>query len=109
MAAAGKEADGTRKATTRMVVLGSREDRPDYAYEDQAQIRIYQLQDGKECSTAVPDLRGNPVLRVCAKRRGKDVLISVEGTHGELSVLVYEGENKREGKILPEEDCVWLQ
>lgn len=93
----------------RMVVLGSREDRPDYAYEDRAQIRVYQLQDGKECCTAVPDLRGNPVLRVCARRRGKDVLISVEGKHGELSVAVYEGENKREGRILPEEDCVWLQ
>ncbi len=26
-------------------------------------------------------------------------MISVEGTHGELSVLVYEGENKREGRF----------
>ena len=30
-------------------------------------------------------------------------------TYTQDETIRYEGENKREGKILPEEDCVWLQ
>ncbi len=91
-----------------MLAWGSRGDRPDYSYEKQVEIRIYQLLDGKQCDTVISDIHGTPVLHVSATRSKNQILISVEESHEDLTVVVYEGEEKKIGCLEAEKNSLTI-
>lgn len=62
-----------------MVVMGAHDDKPDYDYADGAEVRIYSLQDGKEASTVVYDMKQNVDLTVSAKKDGGKITVSANG------------------------------
>ena len=62
-----------------IVIMGAHDDKPDYDYADGAEVRIYALQDGKEASSVVYDMKQNVDLTVSAKKDGGKISIHTEG------------------------------
>ncbi len=63
-----------------IVILGSHDDKPDYDYADGAEVRIYALQEGKEASSVVYDMKQNVDLSVNAKIENGKITVHTEGT-----------------------------
>jgi len=62
-----------------IVIMGSHDDRPDYDYADGAEVRIYSLQEGRETSAVVYDMKQNVDLSVTAKNMDGRILFHAEG------------------------------
>ena len=62
-----------------IVIMGAHDDKPDYDYADGAEVRIYALQDGKEASSVVYNMKQNVDLTVSAKKDGGKISIHTEG------------------------------
>ena len=60
-----------------IVVLGTCDERPDYDYGDNAEIRIYALQDGMEANSVVYGMDQREEISVTAKKSGTQIHISV--------------------------------
>ncbi len=63
-----------------IIVMGAHDDRPDYDYADGAEVRIYALQEGKEASTVVYDMKQNVDLSVNVKNEDGKLSIHTKGT-----------------------------
>ena len=63
-----------------IVIMGSHDDKPDYDYADGAEVRIYALQEGKEASSVVYDMKQNVDLSVNAKNENGKITVHAEGT-----------------------------
>ncbi len=61
-----------------IVIMGAHDDKPDYDYADGAEVRIYALQDGKEASSVVYDMKQKIDLTVTAKKTDNKITISVD-------------------------------
>lgn len=61
-----------------IVILGSRDDRPDYDYEKDAEIRIYELGDGAVAESVVYGMDKNIKLSVKASRKGNEITVDVK-------------------------------
>lgn len=61
-----------------IVVMGAHDDKPDYDYADNAEVRIYALQDGKKTSTVVYDMKQNADLTLSAQKDGSKISILAE-------------------------------
>ena len=64
------------------IAVGSRDDRPDYDFSDGVTLQIYQLEDGKESKTMVPNLTGDSAngphdLVVWTSRQGETIHATV--------------------------------
>ena len=64
-----------------IVVLGGRDDRPDYDYAENAEIRLYALQDGHTAESTVYGMNNRPEIAVSARRDGDTLRVSVTGGH----------------------------
>lgn len=60
-----------------IVVLGSCDEKPDYDYGDNAEIRIYALKDGALAKSVVYGMDQKEEITVTAKKNGKEIHISV--------------------------------
>lgn len=60
-----------------IVVLGSCDEKPDYDYGDNAEIRIYALSDGALAKSVVYGMDQKEEITVTAKKNGKEIHISV--------------------------------
>ena len=61
-----------------IVCLGSTDERPDYDYGDQAELRLYSLKDGKEASTVIYGMDQRQELIMTASRNGNQIHIIVK-------------------------------
>ncbi len=57
-----------------IITLG-RDDRPDYDYADDVEIRIYALQEGQEASTIIYNMQGEIDLKISAKKLDGTILL----------------------------------
>lgn len=61
-----------------IVALGAHDDKPDYDYGDNAELRIYALKDGKEASTVIYGMDQNEELSATASKNGEQIQINVK-------------------------------
>ena len=74
-----------------ILVLGSHDDRPDYDYEENPEIRIFGIQDGAAVSTEVISQTGERKFTITATRSGKTVTVHIEGEHGKIRIGIAGG------------------
>ena len=74
-----------------ILVLGSHDDRPDYDYEEDPEIRIFGIQEGATVSTDVFSQTGECKFTVTATRTGKTVTVHIDGEHGKIRIGIAGG------------------
>ncbi|MCR4850331.1 MAG: alpha-xylosidase [Lachnospiraceae bacterium] len=74
-----------------IIVLGSCDDRPDYDYEKDVEVRIYAPEEGKEISADVYGMDGKVRMSVKAVRNGNTVTVKHEGSGSVARITVPEG------------------
>lgn len=60
-----------------IVILGSCDEKPDYDYGDNAEIRIYALKDGALAKSVVYGMDQKEEISITAKKSGKEIYLSV--------------------------------
>jgi len=71
-----------------VIAIGCREDRPDYDYGEGVTLQVYQLEDGKHVSTAIPSVRGEIQITFEVMRDGRTILVERHGKSGTWRVLL---------------------
>lgn len=71
--------------------LGNNDQRPDYDYEDGVTLVVSAFDEGAEASVEIPDLSGETVVKVTAKRVGEEIHLQVEGGNGNYTVKSLSG------------------
>lgn len=71
--------------------LGNNDQRPDYDYEDGVTLVVSAFDEGAEASVEIPDLSGETVMKVTAKRVGEEIHLQVEGGNGNYIVKSLSG------------------
>ena len=66
--------------------LGNNDQRPDYDYADGVTLVVAAFDEGAEASVEIPDLSGETVMKVTAKRVGEEIHLQVEGGNGNYTV-----------------------
>lgn len=66
--------------------LGNNDQRPDYDYKDGVTLVVSAFDEGAEASVEIPDLSGETVMKVTAKRVGEEIHLQVEGGNGNYTV-----------------------
>ena len=79
-----------------LLAVGTEEYLPDYDYEHQMELRLYQLQDGSEAVCEVPDVKGNIVNTIRAKREGNKIELNAEKPMPMMKLTLYMGTEKIE-------------
>ena len=79
-----------------LLAVGTEEHLPDYDYEHQMELRLYQLQDGSEAVCEVPDVKGNIVNTIRAKREGNKIELNAEKPMPMMKLNLYMGTEKIE-------------
>ena len=82
-----------------LLAVGTEEHLPDYDYEHQMELRLYQLQDGNEAVCEVPDVKGNIVNTIRAKREGNKIELNAEKPMPMMKLTLYMGTEKIEYTI----------
>ena len=59
--------------------LGNSEERPDYDYTNNVTLQLYEITEGKEVQTVIPDVNGKPTMKVRAIKQNGIVDIQVNG------------------------------
>lgn len=72
-----------------MLVLGYTDDKPDYAYEKDVEVRIYALEDGKEISEDVYGMDHTLKMTVFARRDKDKVYVTKKGEGSIASISLY--------------------
>lgn len=70
-----------------IIVLGSTDNRPDYDYEKNPEVRIYALQDGKTASTVVYTQKGKKAIEITASRKGNDITVTTSAPVGKIELI----------------------
>lgn len=60
-----------------IVVLGACDEKPDYDYGENAEIRVYALKDGASAKTVVYGMDQKAEISVTAERNGKDIHLTI--------------------------------
>lgn len=71
--------------------LGNNDQKPDYDYEDGISLLVSAFDEGAEAKTEIPDLKGETVMTVTAKRVGDEIHLHVEGGNGNYTVKSLSG------------------
>ena len=71
--------------------LGNNDQRPDYDYADGVTLVVSAFNEGAEASVEIPDLSGETVMKVTAKRVGEEIHLQVEGGNGNYTVKSLSG------------------
>ena len=61
-----------------IITMGSVENRPDYDYGENAELRLYALQEDKEASAVIYGMHQEKELEITALRHGSEINIHVE-------------------------------
>ena len=71
--------------------LGNNDQKPDYDYADGVTLVVSAFDEGAEASVEIPDLSGETVMKVTAKRVGEEIHLQVEGGNGNYTVKSLSG------------------
>ncbi len=71
-----------------LLTLGKHDDRPDYDYADEIELRLYELADGATATAVVPTLAGEVAATFTARREGGRVTVEREGAAKAWKLLV---------------------
>ena len=71
--------------------LGNNDQRPDYDYADGVTLVVSAFDEGAEAFVEIPDLSGETVMKVTAKRVGEEIHLQVEGGNGNYTVKSLSG------------------
>ena len=63
-----------------IVALGAHDDKPDYDYPDDAELRVYSLIDGTEASTEIYGMDNQVALTATAVKNGNEIRITVDAS-----------------------------
>ena len=63
-----------------IVAMGACDNKPDYDYADNAELRIYSLVDGKETSTKIYSMKNEVELTATAVKNGNTIIVNVDST-----------------------------
>lgn len=74
-----------------VLALGNNEQKPDYDYADGVSLLVSAFDEGAEAKTEIPDLKGETVMTVTAKRVGDEIHLHVEGGNGNYTVKSLSG------------------
>ena len=74
-----------------VLALGNNDQKPDYDYEDGISLLVSAFDEGAEAKTEIPDLKGETVMTVTAKRVGDEIHLHVEGGNGNYTVKSLSG------------------
>ena len=74
-----------------ILVLGQRDDRPDYDYAQGFTAHIYEPQEGAVLTADIPDEHGGCAVRLRAERKGDLVTVSAQGAAKDWKVCVHLG------------------
>ncbi len=77
-----------------IVVLGSCDDRPDYDYEKDVEVRIYAPEEGKELSADVYGMDGKVKMTIKAIKKGDEIIVTKEGTGSISKAAAFGGTTK---------------
>lgn len=62
-----------------IIVTGAHDDKPDYDYADNCELRVYALHDGIKAETTVYGMNNTPELSVSVKRQGHTIHVTADG------------------------------
>ena len=68
-----------------ILAMGNNHRRPDYEYAEGVTLYLILMEDGKMAYTEIPDLQGNSVMKVAARRDGNKIMVTVTGQIGKAS------------------------
>lgn len=68
-----------------ILAMGNNHRRPDYEYVEGVTLYLILMEDGKMAYTEIPDLQGNSVMKVAARRDGNKIMVTVTGQIGKAS------------------------
>ena len=88
-----------------IVVLGSCDERPDYDYGDNAEIRIYALKDGALSKSIVYGMDQKEEISITAKKNGKEIHLSVDSDKN-YSIRLVNTDASGEGASMDGNDTV---
>lgn len=71
------------------VAVGAVDIRPDYTYAEDADLRLYALEDGQRAQVQVRDTKGNVTLTVSAAREQQALRIHYAGTGAAFRISLY--------------------
>ena len=71
--------------------LGNNDQKPDYDYAAGVTLVVSAFDEGAEASVEIPDLSGETVMKVTAKRVGEEIHLQVEGGNGNYTVKSLSG------------------
>lgn len=74
-----------------VLALGNNDQKPDYDYADGVSLLVSAFDEGAEAKTEIPDLKGETVMTVTAKRVGDEIHLHVEGGNGNYTVKSLSG------------------
>ena len=74
-----------------VLALGNNDQKPDYDYADGVSLLVSAFEEGAEAKTEIPDLKGETVMTVTAKRVGDEIHLHVEGGNGNYTVKSLSG------------------
>lgn len=74
-----------------LLALGANDHRPDYDYAKGMTLRLYQLKNGETAVCEIPDINGNIVNKIMAKRTGNEIDLHLQQTTEEISMEIYTG------------------
>ncbi|MCR4788844.1 MAG: alpha-xylosidase [Lachnospiraceae bacterium] len=77
-----------------IVVLGNCDNRPDYDYEKDVEVRIYEPEEGKEIETKVYGMDGKVRMTIKAVKRGDEIIVTKEGTGSIAKAVAFGGTTK---------------
>lgn len=81
-----------------VIPMGAVDDRPDYHYPDGVTFHVFELDDGAEVETGVPDVKGRIVLVLRTRREGERITFYAEGDTQRWRVLLRNAQQIREVK-----------
>ena len=74
-----------------VIALGNNDQKPAYDYADGVSLLVSAFDEGAEAKTEIPDLKGETVMTVTAKRVGDEIHLHVEGGNGNYTVKSLSG------------------
>lgn len=72
-----------------LMAMGCEETKPDYDYSKGLSLRLYQLMEGETAVCRIPDVDGNIVNMITAKRIGDQVIVVLEKATEEMELTIY--------------------
>lgn len=74
-----------------LLAMGENDHRPDYDYTKGLSLRLYQPEEEKTAVCEIPDVNGNIVNVITAKRTGNEICFALQQETSEITVEIFAG------------------